>query len=89
MRYSDYLKVFPADLRSLPIFYYLSLKTFINYFILHKGFEHNEDITSLIKVKIDGIIFNVRKHNFIHDIQHYLLRQEINIRKWFSFKEFL
>jgi len=36
---------------------------------------------------LDGIVFNVRKGNFIHDIQHYLLRQEINVRKWFNFRK--
>ena len=38
-------------------------------------------------MRVNGIIFNVRKENFIHDIQHYLLRQEINVRKWFNFRK--
>lgn len=62
-------------------------RTFVNYFLLHKGFNHEEEVKDLIKVRIDGITFNVRKNNFIHDIHHYLLRQEINVRKWFTFKE--
>ena len=81
------MKVLPADWKSIPLFYYLSLKTLIDHFIFHKGFEHNEEVKDLIKVKIDGIIFNVRKSNFIYDIHHYLLRNEINVRKWFSFKK--
>ena len=85
--YLEYLKVLPADFKSLPSFYYLSFKRFIRYFILHKELEHKEDVSELIKVKIDGIIFNVRKHNLTGDIGQYLLWQEPNVRKWFSFQK--
>jgi len=87
MKYSDHLRVLPADLKSAPAFYFISLRTFIDYFILHKEFKREEEVRDLIKVRVNGIVFNVRKGNFIHDIQHYLLRQEINVRKWFNFRK--
>ena len=52
MAIKEYLKVKPVSLRSTFIFYYLGLKTFLNYFIFHRGnYSKNEEVNGLIKVK--------------------------------------
>lgn len=89
MSIKEYLKVKPANLRSAFAFYYLGLETFLNYFVFHNrgNYSKKEEINGLIKIKYNDMIFNVRKKNFIHDVQHYLLRHELNVRDWFSFQK--
>ena len=87
MNITEYLKVRPVGLKYAPSFYYLGLKVAISYFIFHRiEFGNKEYDENLIKVKYNDILFNVRRSSFIHDIQHYLLRQEPNIRNWFDFQ---
>ncbi|MUN28523.1 hypothetical protein [Sulfuracidifex metallicus] len=72
MNHLEYLRVLPTNFRSFPGS--ILSRTFVNYFLLHKGFNH-EEVKDLIKVRIDGITFNVRKNNFIHNIG--LVKEEL------------
>ncbi|BDB99830.1 hypothetical protein SACC_28470 [Saccharolobus caldissimus] len=61
MKYTEYLKVRPTNYTQIFSFYSMYFRTFLDYFILHRELKHEEQIKDLIKVKIEGTIFNVRK----------------------------
>jgi len=88
-KFLTYLKVRPLRLRDWITLYstYLHI-AFYKYARRKPWYNIENEFSEIIKVKYDGLIFNLRKKNLLHDINFSTMNvvDSGKVRSWFNFR---